>query len=359
MRGTFLKTKWSVFFITSIALLFSALLVIALLAQRGGYRDLLLIAPSSYFASTCNINTIEDFCKDKFLISYEIRGKGTIATGYASHAVVTIATNSIWPALNSRIMLNGSFFTKVAWDTKQRHIVLNKTAAFAIFGGDNITEKVIKMNGESWIVSGVIDDGDEENKNSYIPSSISGGAPTTLLALLDPAKGINTIYAAGALKSFGVHDTDHIVVNLDAAYKLYWERLIVALEAAFCVVFLVVFHKRFSRLGAIVKKLRDRSKWLYADRLFIEHVRDFFSIAGGALLLLAGVALCLVLLSRILADGLRWRDMPALKGALTGNSFALKLSPLRDLLLPGLWTFVAYLAALCAGLVYGVFRRRD
>jgi hypothetical protein len=114
--------------------------------------------------------------------------------------------------------VEGSFFSKKAWDAKQKHAVLNETAARTLFGSYRVAGKTIKLKDGIWLVTGVLADGDDENSIMYVPSSVTGGMPKSLVLLLAPDKGISEAYAKSVLKTLNIHESNYRFINAGIAW---------------------------------------------------------------------------------------------------------------------------------------------
>ncbi|MDR2808904.1 MAG: ABC transporter permease [Spirochaetaceae bacterium] len=352
MKMSFLSNKCRTALLASLALLCVVMIVLALLVDRGGYDNLLLAAPLSYFGTEIDLENIERFCEDEFLVTYELPFLCSVSNGSNRYELTGIATNNIWSSINACRMISGSFFTKGAYDTKARHAVLNRSAAFAIFGGNNIAGKTLKIQYGSWIITGVIDDGDDEAGHIYIPSStgallgLSGGSATVLLALLDPTGGIDELYAKHALKSLGLREDRYTCINLQKAAGMYWERLFVVLQCAFCLIQGSAACLFFSKLKLYTVRVIGFSKKLYAREVFRTDPALTLKLVMNALLCAAAIVLCTVLLMRIILTGLSWRAVSSLQEVPAFTHFAVKLKALQDYAGADLVVFIALLGIL-------------
>jgi hypothetical protein len=159
--------------------------VLSLIAGAGHYDDLLLVFPENIHAPLISLQKIEQICEDEFPLTYELLRPERAATAIDGYAVTLVGVNRFYPRVLGFPMVEGSFFTQQAWDGKLRHAVLNEEGANVLFGSTRVSGQRVKIKGEVWIVSGVINDGDTEGR-IYVPSSLmaSGGA-SYLLALMD------------------------------------------------------------------------------------------------------------------------------------------------------------------------------
>ena len=319
MRRTFLKTRSA----SALALgvcglaLFSlaviTLFTMALLAGRGHYHRLLLAKPlRSYAPALISLDAIEQFCEDEFLLTYEQRSLSSAHTVYQQCQITLVRTNSLYPALLGYQLLSGAFFTKAAWDAKSRHAVLNQTAAFTLFGSNKIVGKTIKLDGETWLVSGVLRDNDDENNVIYIPSinNTQNTHVSAIIALLAPERGISETYAKNALKALGVQNTAYMFVNMENMANLYWEWLFAALKLALCGLFSAFTPAILRRVKAAALVFMDTLKQQYLKESLAMRRKELLKAIVLVIFLLAGIAICITLVSQVLAGFLYWRSLP-------------------------------------------------
>jgi hypothetical protein len=285
------------------------LFTLAFLASRGNYHRLLLVKPlHSYAPAAISIDAIEQFCEDQFLLTYEQRRLSSASTTYRQCQVTLVGTNSRYPALTNCRLISGAFFTKTAWDAKTRHAVLNETAAFTLFGSPNIVGKTIHIGGETWLISGVLRDHDDENNVVYIPAW--GANVSAIIALLTPERGINETYAISALKALGIQDTAYMFVNMERMANLYWEWLCAALKLGLCALFGAITPTLLRHAKAAAHVCMNTLKQQYLKKSLSMRRKELLTIVALVSLLLAGGTLCLTLLTQVLAGFLYWRSFP-------------------------------------------------
>jgi hypothetical protein len=265
------------------AALFAALVSLAVLAfldpdgRRRGAGNLLLVSPVEDFVF--DPQKLDRLYGEGFLVSYEIRRQLRASTGFAACPVTVIGTNSLYPLLVPCPPERGSFFTAAAENERSGHAVLNRAAAGRLFGALSITGKTFRMDGELWLVCGIVDDGEDENPQVYVPSSrldasllaassraaaIRGEGPRSLLFLVnsngndgDAGKG----YAGGiarvkdALKPLGAGELSHRFYDLSSGRGL---RLGIALRTLACALAAVCAGAWSRGLGTGTAKLRGR-----------------------------------------------------------------------------------------------------
>lgn len=340
-----MKSKTNNLLIAIAALLLAALFVMSSLSNQKGYRNLLLVTPSAFGTPGLSPEKLQEFSEEEFLLTYEIRQTSTAWAINSRHPVTLVGTNQNYANIMGYITLNGGFFTKAAWDAKNNHAVLNETAAFQIFGSNRITGQTLKLNDESWIITGVIQDNDTENANIYAPSSVTGGQAESLMVLMDD-KDITEAYVKNALKNVGIHENNYDFVNLSKSASAFDERFSVALKVALSTVILLFVFKAGGRIIQTLFFYRKRMSEIYFCELFVRHGADFIKTIAGLLLFAAGIVVVLLLSLEILGICLTWQEIISITGELVAGDFGGKLAWLRDYY----WIDIALFAA-CIGVI--------
>ncbi|MDR0400333.1 MAG: ABC transporter permease, partial [Treponema sp.] len=185
-------------FLASAALaLLAALGFPTLLLWRSPARNLLLVSPLEAGSPALDPQKLRRIVEEEFLLTYEVRRRIQARTAAAVCPATLIGTNSLYPALTLHPMLRGGFFTGRAEKGKNREAVLNRAAAFRIFGSDAVAGRTLTIEDAPWLVTGVMDDGEEDSPRVYIPAAAAGEGPRSLLVLLgggvDAAQVKNTL----------------------------------------------------------------------------------------------------------------------------------------------------------------------
>jgi hypothetical protein len=228
--------------------------------------------------------------------------------------------------------------------------VLNRAAAFQLFGNNQLSGQTFKLEGANWLVVGVIDDGDAETPRIYAPASITGGMTDSLMVLLDNNM-VNADYAISGLKQLGVYENNYAIVNLAAAAAVFGQRLKVGLYGAAILIILLLLRQCAGLLFSRLPLYREQLKQLYFSELLISQRAGLAKTALAALGLLSGVAALMALALRILTICLGWPGLlPPGHGWAMGG-FAAKLTWLHDTYPWGMALFLLLLLALALILV--------
>jgi hypothetical protein len=319
----------------------------AFIAGKTGLGEAFLAAPADIHAPEIDVQRIERFCDEHFPLSYEITGPEKALVLGIEYPVSFTGTNSHYPRLLGYSMAEGSFFSKQAWEGGRRHAALNGKAAFDLFGSVGAAGRMLKIRGETWIIAGVIHDGDEDKRRIYAPSSVRGGKAASLLAQTDPVKGIDASYIRDSLKSLGIYDSGFGFFGLGAEIRFLWERATAALMLLSCLLLAFLIPPALKKFRAAFSRLRRELKSRYP----LELLRTGGGIAlrcfAAALALPACAGSILFLLLRIVSICLPRQDLPSL-GDIDRRSFYPKLALLQDCVAASgilFWLFLASLAA--------------
>lgn len=351
-----MKTKMNAVLIAMVALLLASLSVLSLWAGRQGYGHLLLVTPSAFGAPEQNPQKLEEFSEEEFLLTYEIRQSATAQAMNPKHSVMLVGTNQNYANIMGYALLDGGFFTEAAWDAQNRHAVLNATAAFQIFGSNRVSGQTLKLNGEPWIVTGVIQDNDTENPKIYAPSSVTGGQAVSLMVLMDD-QTVTEAYVKNALKSVGIHESSYDFINLAKSASAFEERLSVAWKSALFAVILLFVLQAGGRLLENLRFYRNRLREIYVQELFVYHRADFVRTIAGLLLFAAGILVILLLSLDILATCLTWQEIVPITGELAAGDLGGRLVWLRNYHWIGIALFVACIGAILLYLILALKRR--
>lgn len=317
---------------------------LALEANRHMYKDRLLVLPKSSNDSQ-QVNRLEEVNEEKFILTYEILQYRTVKALLSNYSAAIIGTNYAYPSVTGYPMITGGFFTKSAQDAKNYYAVLNETAAFNLFGSMQCDGETILIGDEIWLVVGVIDDGNTDDINVYIPATCTDNPVRGFIAKMDE-NGKNEIYVQNALKDAGVSENGSSFSNLDFLSKMPAQRLEVALESALCGFLLLaaLFCVRLARENA--RALKRQLKQRYLREIVAGEPKHILRAAGAATAFLAAVAATLACMVRILDTCLRWDDKSSDFLALYSESFAANITCLQELLAKSGYSFAAVLILL-------------
>lgn len=291
--------------------------LLAVRATQKAYQGQLLVRPASLAARALAPEVLDEFSKEKFLLTYEIRKTATAQTGHKRDTVAMIGTNYAYPYVMNYVMCSGGFFTESAQNAHSKFAVLNESAAYQLFGSIDICGTGFRLDNERFTVAGVIRDLDEDTENVYVPAYFTGGDAQTLMAKMDDQNSTQA-YVVNALKGIGIHENSYTFINMESNARAFLERFYVA---AF-VLLLGALILPIVKLGRWCLRLYKRFRSLLRDYYFWETSRlmakELF-IGLGALLLQVGFLIGALLASlAVLRYALGWQSIVPL----TAGQFA-------------------------------------
>jgi hypothetical protein len=177
------------------------------------------------------------------------------------------------------------------------------------------------------VVSGVIRDGDDEHCRIYVTSSARGGEAVSLMALLEPHRGISESYAKNILKSLGLQEDAFTWYNLETQARLLWERALAAVEIVLILIFIGLIPWLGKKLALLFTALREDLKSLYFRELFITRRARLLKFAVLILALAVSAAAVMFFALKTVSLILPWQDIPHLAD-LNRDMFDLKLGRL-------------------------------
>ena len=286
--------------------------ILAYLAQRDAQGDsrLFFILPAETGSPRFDVEKIEEFSEKEFLLTYQILGSERVSLSHAEYSVTLVATNSSYAQIMGLPMLEGSFFSKQAWTGKLRHAVLNEKAAFTIFGSNKIAGNRFRIRNDTWIVTGVISDGNEDRSRVYIPSSTRNGEADALA--LTNSGGLDEAYIKNSVKTLGIRDGDFHYIDMGTQYCLLWNRVEVIPLLFFGFLLLSLLRPLVLRFREAWFNLKKDLNRHYAVEILKKKSKSVLRLTFFALTLLLFPGLTLFLFLRLASVCLPWQDIPSL-----------------------------------------------
>jgi len=284
------------------------LCVPAFLAKWG--RGILLVLPKEINSQRIDINKIEEFIKDEFLLTYEIPGSDRVRLSTGEYAVTLIGTNSCYSRVLGLPMIEGSYFSARDWEGKQRQAVLNENAAFNIYGSSHVVGNSFKIHNEIWLVAGVINDWDDDRCRIYVPSSVRGGGADVFLALT--SGGIDEAYVKNSLKVLGIQEAAYNFFNFGTITDLLWERVMVIFLLFFALLSLSLLRPFAFKFRAAFAIFKEKLGQCYPAQIINENRKVILKPALYAMGLAIFPVIALFLFLRIASICLPWQDIPSL-----------------------------------------------
>ena len=336
-------------------LLFAALFALAFLAQMAGYSGLLLVTPASP-GSEISFSTVQRLQDEGLLVTYEISDHAVAEAANARHSVIRIGTNSTYLDITGHRLLSGGFFPRTSHETGSRLAVLNETAAITLFGSINIDGMTLHMDGESWSITGVINDFSGDNLNIYTQNPVTGGSIRSLL--IQKCNG-GAIHAAHILSTAGIREGEYIFTNLSKVSNAFAQRFTAAWKLLIIFTVVLLWRVGLEFTARIFSSLKDGLKHLYPRELIVYRKAYIAKIIMAAALMFVGILVTLHFSLDILAMWLIRQDI-SLPPRYADADFAYKIQWLHDYHTLGVWVFKAYIfAALTSALSIGIGEKRS
>ena len=257
-----------------------------------------------------SIERIKNLTDEGAVLSYANATAQSAKSVQSTYAVTVIGTNQYYPIIRSYQMVNGSFFTAEQHDYKNRVAVLNTKAAFDLFGSEGTTGRSLVLNGQPYLVLGVIRDGDEENRNIFVPGPCFTESAGTVLAKADNPAAMLEIRAQ--LNRIGINDIQYDFAYLgDFSAILHGNLTAVPLILIVCVLLIIAW-----KLGLSLRRewaaLRQKMRQRYLAELLRNRDRSVLLTAALPFAIAAVLTTCLLLSQTLLVQALSLYDaMPA------------------------------------------------
>jgi len=253
--------------------------------------DRLLILPKVHKSVSVDFETIEELNETKCMLTYEVSKQQNIKAINSSHTVILKGTKYTYPFVMNYPMTKGGFFTKNAVENESKYAVMNELAAFEIFGDYNIIGNKIVINHDSYIVVGIIDDGDKSNKNVYLPVTFFTNSPDTFIVKMDSPNNISDEFIESVFKQVGITSSNYDFINIGMVYSMIGEKVLVSFELVLMDILYLIIKRGirvlFHQYNMIMKLLDQYyfidflKKGLNDFIVFVSAVIDFFISAGA------------------------------------------------------------------------------
>ncbi len=298
-----LKSVFALIFIC--ALMVIGLLILTVFAKRKQYEDLMLVVPYGYGNPSYDIREIEQLCEEDFGVTYEIRRRAAAETGNSKIPVSMIGTNISYSQVFGLRNVAGSFFTEEAWNMESRYAVLNETAAYSLFGGSNIIGNTVKLDGEVFMVTGVVKDNNRKKEVVYVPSGVMPGSPEVLM--IKSGSGIGEV--RNSMAQLGGYESNSRVLDLFTISRSFENQLTAAAFLCLSVWTLFFAYKGVVKIVHYFFVIKLRSKKWYLNQLVNESRVELKRIAVWTAVTGICGLIFLFLAGRILRLALEWESI--------------------------------------------------
>ena len=274
-----MKTKVRLFMLVILISLLGVLAGISLYADGKRVPDVLFITPKQPINTAIDDQKIEDKNGEDFLLTYETNNAGSIKALNNNYEVILKGTNYLYPYIMRNRIVAGSFFSKEAQKENKKLAVLNKKAAFDIFGNLDITNAEIKIDGEVFTVIGVIDDSNKKNRNVYIPVYYSEKSIDSFAALINSQEKTPEAALENKLKQFNIDNNRYNFCNLNSFTDNMSLRFSLSLKLFLLVILIYALIQCFKTVIGKLSRLKKQSEQLDFDDLMINNKATVVSIA--------------------------------------------------------------------------------
>jgi len=172
---------------------------------------------------------IERTTISRIMLTYEIRQSRSINALQSRHEVTLIGTNHSLPHVLNYSIISGSFFSQDALIHGHRVAVLNKSAAFELFGNIYAAGNELSIDNMPYRVAGVIDDGDADNFNIYVPITLMGNSVGAIAANFSVNQDLSEEYILTVWQLLGVTSDRYSFINFDILGTIAQDRLVLAI----------------------------------------------------------------------------------------------------------------------------------
>jgi len=356
----FLKIKM---LLGSIVLLVFMLAGLGFARDQAGRQERLLIAIPRIGGTTIPVSAVEALNdrvvlisdqqqvrrvgQSRVMLTYAERSMAGISALQANHDVVVVGTNHTFPFVTNHPMIYGRFFGRDAVEYGHRVVVVNKQAAFDLFGTYKPTGNTLQISGMPYRILGVIDDGDTGNRNIYMPISRRGNTVEAIAAHLATGayEPLSAEYILNEWQQIGVTEAGYYFVNFDILRTVIQDRFILALYLLLVGLLLIGIKNAIHMAIAKWQALKDLRREMYALELLKSHTT--WKLAGSWGIMAAIICLVGVIgldgFSRVLIAS----DAGGMLANIRTDAFAMQLAQMAEWYNWSRLLFWGFATALC------------
>lgn len=321
MQVIFLKSKRFAAAIRIGILLLAGLLALTIYAEKKDYQDLVLIIPDGIGLPALDLKEVNRLGTEELSLTYEINQRVTAESAHFTRAVTLTGTNISYADIMDHKLTAGSFWSEEAWTMGSRYVVLNEPAAFRLFGSNSIIGNTVKFEGEVWLVTGVVRDGNKKKEMAYVPASVMTGQPEALLA---KSSG-GTAAVMNRLSSLDVYEGNCRTVDVGAVAGLFWQLLIAAVCCGTALAAILFGRRQVFVLSADYGRLRIRYQTMYPEELVKKSRRELGQMVFRCLMLIFCIAVVFFTARQILTLILQWQEIGRQFQYITDCYFSVKM----------------------------------
>jgi len=287
-------------------------------------------------------------------LTYEIRREAHVTALRAGYDVVLIGTNHTYPIVMNFPLSNGTFFCKNATSEGHRVAILNEQAAFDLFGAMNIAGNVLQINGEPYLVLGVIDDGNSDNLNIFIPTTrLSYTVGTIATNLTDGS--LSEAVVRSEWRQIEIDERRYHFINLYSLSMAIRNKLYFAL--ALMVISLLCIGVKKMLQGAVIK-------WRMIGKLHTQMYiagilksADFRKFSAYVIAMLVMVAVGVIIFTQTFSNVLYTIDVWEAFGNTNSDSFSIQIAKMNTLMIASIGIFVGFIVCFVTCILFNA--RKD
>ena len=242
MRVIFLKISLKKLIAVFAVLLVFSLSGLAIAVYQINQMESLFVAVPRSSGHYVSVNTVEEIndritlalheevaertTVSRVMLTYENRQSRSVNALQSRHDVYLIGTNHSHPHVLNHGLIHGSFFNQDALIYAHNVVVLNKTAAFKMFGNIYASGNEMQIGNTPFRVVGVVDDGDSETPNVYIPATVLGNTVHSIAANFTVNPDLTAEYIQTVWQQMGITTDHYHFINFDTLATVVRDRLI-------------------------------------------------------------------------------------------------------------------------------------
>lgn len=325
----------------------SGLLFLSVRTEAKGYQDFNLVLPDGAGFPPLDLREINNINTQDVTLTYEIRKRGMAEAGNITQPVTLVGINSSYAHMIGLSVVEGSFISDAVWAMGSHYVVLNEPAAYQLFGSNRIIGNTVKLDGELWMVTGIVRDGKKKEGMAYVPAHAIAGAPEVLMAKASGGTGA----VLSSLRSLGIYESNCRVIDVSAVALLFRQQFSVAVYIGIGLFSLLQAIKITNTLRGNLHVLRQRYKNMYLDELIQSSQRELKKLACQSMLTALSMTAFLLSARQILAIVLKWKHTGREITYLSDYFFQEKMQWLLRYLVSGPILFSVFMIAICMILI--------
>lgn len=291
MKVIFLQNKRKLVLWLLAATLLLGILTFTVYVKLLDYKDQLLVIPTASNSLKINAEALEKINGESFLLTYEILSQERVQTLNENSDGTIRKTNYAYPYVMHKKLLTGSFFTEQDQKEKKKAAILNKTAAYKMFGNTDICGSKVVIGQDEFTITGVIDDGRDKESNVYIPAVCSGENPSSFAVQMED--DLTEAWIKNECKAVVSTERGYHYICFGTLADLVLGLFFIFLKIGAIVTLLLLLKKSDNALRESRKKIRQLSERFYFKELIRNNSKEVMKAASIAAAMISMVILAL------------------------------------------------------------------